>query len=58
MVAVYRMEYEQWSRREALKEMLDNGFGRTAGTAANDYITQYILNYQPGRRQPEAYLKR
>lgn len=54
LVAVYRMEYQGWSRAEAFRDTLDNGFGRTQGTAANDYIKQYILTYQPGLRQPEA----
>jgi protein tyrosine/serine phosphatase len=56
VVAVYRMEYEGWSPEEAARELLANGFGRTAGTAANDYITQYVLSYRPGLRQPEALL--
>ncbi len=54
MVAVYRMEYEGWSREAAMQEILDNGFGRTAGTVANDYIAQYVMAYRPGFRQPEA----
>jgi protein tyrosine/serine phosphatase len=54
LVAVYRMEYEGWGTHAALEELLDNGFGRTKGTAANDYITQYVLTYRPGVRQPEA----
>ncbi len=54
LVAVYRMEYQGWSRAEAFRDTLDNGFGRTQCTVANEYIRQYILTYQPGRRQPEA----
>jgi protein tyrosine phosphatase (PTP) superfamily phosphohydrolase (DUF442 family) len=54
MVAIYRMEYQGWSRAEAFRDTLDNGFGRSQCTAANDYITQYILTYQSGLRQPEA----
>jgi protein tyrosine phosphatase (PTP) superfamily phosphohydrolase (DUF442 family) len=54
LVAVYRMEYQGWSRAEAFRETLDNGFGRTQCTSANDYIVQYILTYRPGLRQPEA----
>lgn len=54
MVALYRMEYEGWSRAAATQELLDNGFGRHAGTEANDYVKQYVLSYQPGFRQPEA----
>jgi hypothetical protein len=54
MVALYRMEYDGWSSQHALQEALDNGFGRTTGTSANDYIKQYVLTYEPGKRQPEA----
>jgi tyrosine-protein phosphatase SIW14 len=47
MVAVYRMEYCHWTALEALGELKANGFGNFAATAANDYITQYILTYEP-----------
>jgi tyrosine-protein phosphatase SIW14 len=49
LVAVYRMEYDGRTRGEALRELIDNGFGRFAATSANDYITQYILSYEPRR---------
>src|SRR5262249_5646458 len=52
MTAVYRMEYEHWTPGEAVREVKANGFGEFACTAANDYITQYILTYQPGVRRP------
>jgi protein tyrosine phosphatase (PTP) superfamily phosphohydrolase (DUF442 family) len=58
LVAVYRMEYQHWTRDDAFRDTLDNGFGRTQCTAANDYIKQYILTYQPGLRQPEARRRR
>jgi protein tyrosine phosphatase (PTP) superfamily phosphohydrolase (DUF442 family) len=58
LVAVYRMEYQGYSRDEAFRDTLDNGFGRTQCTAANDYITQYILTFEPGLRQPEGRLKK
>jgi protein tyrosine phosphatase (PTP) superfamily phosphohydrolase (DUF442 family) len=54
MVAIYRMEYEGWDMPRAFRDTLDNGFGRSQCTAANDYVKQYILTYQPGLRQPEA----
>jgi tyrosine-protein phosphatase SIW14 len=54
LVAVYRMEYDGWTRGEALQEMIDNGFGRFAATSANDYITQYVLGYQPRRSEKTA----
>lgn len=50
MTAVYRMEYEGWNWRDALHELKANGFGEFAATAANDYITQYVLTYRPGWR--------
>jgi hypothetical protein len=49
--AVYRMEYQYWSPGQALHELKANGFGEFAATAANDYITQYILTYQRGLRK-------
>jgi hypothetical protein len=55
LTAVYRMEYQDWSKREAVREMKAHGFGETNCTAANDYVVQYILNYRPGlRRVPGA----
>jgi hypothetical protein len=51
MVAVYRMEYEGWSRRAALEELRANGFGEWESQAGNDYIKQYILTYRPKRRE-------
>jgi tyrosine-protein phosphatase SIW14 len=50
MAAVYRMEYQGWSKREAIRELKANGFADFACTSANDYITQYVLSYQPGKR--------
>lgn len=54
LVAVYRMEYNGRSASEAMRELIDNGFGRYAATAANDYITQYILSYQPRHAEQTA----
>ena len=51
MVAVYRMEYQGWSAFAALNEAKANGFGEFAGSAANDYIMQYITTYEPGQRR-------
>ena len=46
MVAVYRMEYNDWPRQDAMGELKANGFGDFAANASNDYIEQYILTYQ------------
>jgi hypothetical protein len=50
MTAVYRMEYQGWSRERAIEEMKDNGFGEWPCTSANEYIAQYILSYQPRKK--------
>jgi tyrosine-protein phosphatase SIW14 len=49
--AVYRMEYEGWSPRQAIAELKANGFGEFDCSTANDYILQYIMSYRPGVRQ-------
>jgi protein tyrosine/serine phosphatase len=53
LVAVYRMEYEGYSRRRAFLELKSNGFGERAASVANDYVAQYVLNYEPGFRRGE-----
>jgi tyrosine-protein phosphatase SIW14 len=57
MTAVYRMEYEGWSPRRAMEDLKANGFGEWPCTAANDYITQYILTYQRGARQKQSVVR-
>lgn len=47
LVAVYRMEYQGWDWRQAVDELVENGFGRSQSSARNDYIMQYIMAYQP-----------
>ena len=54
LVAVYRMEYQGWSSREAFEELRDHGFGAWVCTSANDYVRQYVLNYRRGVRRPAA----
>jgi protein tyrosine phosphatase (PTP) superfamily phosphohydrolase (DUF442 family) len=49
MTAVYRMEFEGKSAYAALDELKANGFGEFGCTAANDYVTQYVLKYRPGQ---------
>src|SRR5206468_4829000 len=50
LVALYRMEYDGWSVYEALEEMRALGFGRMASYSPNEYIRQYLANYQPRSR--------
>jgi protein-tyrosine phosphatase len=49
LVAVYRMEYEGWSPADAFREAREHGFGNW--TSANEYVTQYILDYRPRRQR-------
>src|SRR5260221_1982655 len=51
LVALYRMEYDGWSVATAMEELKENGFGDMAATSANEYISQYILTYQPRARR-------
>ena len=51
LIAVYRMEYEGWSPDQAYREMRDHGYGDKACTEANDYVREYVLEYQPGQRK-------
>jgi hypothetical protein len=55
LTAVYRMEYEGWTPREAYREMKAQGFGPWVCTSANDYVTQYVLSYRRGLRLPGGF---
>lgn len=47
MAAVYRMEYNGWTREEALHELRSHGFGYFLANTSNDYILQFVMPYQP-----------
>src|SRR5437773_12261447 len=47
MAAIYRMEYDGWSREDALRELRSHGFGHWTANASNDYILQYVMPYRP-----------
>jgi tyrosine-protein phosphatase SIW14 len=47
LTAVYRMEYEGWSRRAAFRELRAHGFGDWVSTTANPYVDQYVFRYRP-----------
>lgn len=51
LLAVYRMEYQNWPREEAFRELKAHGFGDSACTEANLYVSQYVLDYAPGQRR-------
>ncbi|HKA07371.1 MAG TPA: dual specificity protein phosphatase family protein [Gemmataceae bacterium] len=50
LTAVYRMEYEGWSVADAVRELRANGYGDRKATTANDYIYEYLFQYQPRAR--------
>ena len=50
--AVVRMEYQGWTPAEAYRELKAHGFGDWVCTEANEYVSQYVLNYHPGQRTP------
>jgi tyrosine-protein phosphatase SIW14 len=52
LAAVWRMEYQGWTPREAFQEMKGHGFGQFVCDAANDYVSQYVLSYRRGQRFP------
>lgn len=54
LCALYRVEYQGWDRLEALRELKSHGFGEFASTSANAYIVQYVLKYEPTRRDRRA----
>lgn len=59
LVALYRMEYNGWTKDEALAELRGHGFGLSASYASNEYIQQYILSYQPrAKRTPGRLVSR
>jgi tyrosine-protein phosphatase SIW14 len=47
--AVYRMEYDGWSREDALRELRSHGFGDFVANTSNPYIQQYVMSYQSRR---------
>ncbi|HZZ78579.1 MAG TPA: dual specificity protein phosphatase family protein [Gemmataceae bacterium] len=47
MSAVYRMEYNGWTREQAMHELRSHGFGFYFANSSNDYILQYVLPYTP-----------
>lgn len=47
LTAIYRMEYEGWSKADAVRELRANGFGDRKCTTANDYVLEYVFQYEP-----------
>jgi tyrosine-protein phosphatase SIW14 len=54
LTAIYRMEYQGWTRDEAFLDMKAQGFGPWVCTSANDYVKQYVLTYHRGLRPSRA----
>jgi protein tyrosine/serine phosphatase len=58
LAAIYRMEYQGWSRHAAHHELKAHGFGDWKCTVANDYVRQYLAHYEPGLRRPAGVAQR
>jgi protein tyrosine phosphatase (PTP) superfamily phosphohydrolase (DUF442 family) len=56
LCAVWRMEYQGWSAGAAYRELKAHGFGDRACTRSNDYVRQYVLDYQPRANRPRLAL--
>jgi tyrosine-protein phosphatase SIW14 len=52
--AIYRMEYEGWTREQAMAELKAHGFGDAQCTSRNEYIKQYLLQHQPRASRVQA----
>jgi protein tyrosine/serine phosphatase len=51
VVAAYRMEYEGWSKADALEELRANGFGTFKATDANVYVMAGITAFEKRQRR-------
>jgi tyrosine-protein phosphatase SIW14 len=51
LTAIYRMEKEGWDTREALRELRANGYGYAAASESDDFIIQFVQNYQSQLRK-------
>jgi protein tyrosine/serine phosphatase len=47
MAAIYRMEYDGWSRADAMRELRAHGFGYFTGNCSDPYVYQYVMTYRP-----------
>jgi len=53
LAAIYRMEYQHWSKGESLRELRANGYGFTAASEADAFIIQFVQNYTPRAQRPK-----
>ncbi len=54
LTAIYRMEYEGWSKSLAVREMRSAGFGDYACTSADDMVYNMVDKFEPGIRKAKA----
>ncbi len=47
LTAIYRMEFENWDPGAALRELRANGYGFLNSSEADNFIVQFVQNYQP-----------
>lgn len=51
MTAIYRMDKENRTKEQAVRELRANGFGTFAATDANVYIKRFVVDFEPGVRR-------
>jgi protein tyrosine phosphatase (PTP) superfamily phosphohydrolase (DUF442 family) len=51
MAAIYRMEYDGWSRQDAMRELKAHGFGYFTANSSDPYVQEYVLSYKPRPRK-------
>jgi tyrosine-protein phosphatase SIW14 len=53
MAAIYRMEYNGWSRQDAMRELRAHGFGYWTANTSDPYVLQYVMSYQRRNERAE-----
>ena len=52
LIAIYRMEYQNWSEGDALRELRAAGYGFVAASEGDEFIIQFVQNYVPRAERP------
>jgi protein-tyrosine phosphatase len=53
MAAIYRMEFNGWSRQDAMRELRAHGFGYWTANTSDPYVLQYVMSYQRRNERAE-----
>lgn len=53
LTAIYRMEFQNWTAGEALREARANGYGYIMASEYDPYVIQFFENYVPRKDRPK-----